>query len=162
MNQPENPRIRRLVQNPENIDQLRWEGIDLKKYDPNQEKSPNCFKDITRQVFFGAAEGLPCELRYFEMGRGGHSTLERHHHIHGVLILQGRGRVLLGDTIHPVAPFDVIYIPPLTWHQFRADEESSLGFLCLVKSDRDRPMLPTSEDLDLLRQNPQIAEFIRV
>ena len=81
MNQSEIPNIRRLMENLENRDRLRWEGIELKKYDPNQEKSPNCFKDITRQVFFGEAEGLPCELRYFEMGRGGHSTLERHHHV---------------------------------------------------------------------------------
>ena len=162
MSQSESPTIRRLIEDSEQGDELRWEGIPLKKYDPNREKSPNCFKDITRQVFFGEPEGLPCELRYFEMGPGGHSTLERHHHVHGVFILQGRGRVLLGDKIHGVSPFDAIYIPPLTWHQFRADRDSSLGFLCLVNGDRDRPMLPNPEDLSTLRQNPQVAEFICV
>jgi hypothetical protein len=49
----------------------------------------------------------------------------------------------------------------MTWHQFRAAEDAPLGFLCLVSSERDRPQLPSDEDLAALRRNPAIAAFIR-
>ena len=45
---------------------------------------------------------LACELRYFEMAPGGYSTLERHEHVHAVLILRGRGHCLVGAEVRPV------------------------------------------------------------
>ena len=33
---------------------------------------------------------------------------------------------------------------------------------CMVKCDRDRPLLPTKEDLKQLRAAPAIATFIRI
>ena len=56
------------------------------------------FKDITRRVLF-ASPALACELRYFEMAPGGYSTLERHEHVHAVLILRGRGQCLVGAEV---------------------------------------------------------------
>ena len=38
-------------------------------------------------------------------------------------------------------------MPPLTWHQFRATKGEPLGFLCMVNAQRDKPQLPTAEDL---------------
>ena len=46
-------------------------------------------------------------------------------------------------------------------HQFRAGDEEPLGFLCMVNADRDRPILPTDEELAELRRNPVVAAFIR-
>jgi hypothetical protein len=37
-----------------------------------------------------------------------------------------------------------------------------MGFLCLVRSDRDRPQLPTESDLAELRTDPDVAEAIRL
>ncbi|MDB5043268.1 MAG: Cupin 2 conserved barrel domain protein, partial [Candidatus Eremiobacteraeota bacterium] len=51
-------------------------------------------------------------------------------------------------------------VPPLTWHQFRAAADAPLGFLCLVPIERDRPQLPTADELAALRANPAIAEFL--
>ena len=51
-------------------------------------------------------------------------------------------------------------IPPLTWHQFRACDSEPMGFLCMVNAERDRPQLPSDEDLRELRENPQVAAFI--
>ena len=34
-------------------------------------------------------DALACELRYFEIAPGGHSTLERHDHLHSVMIIRG-------------------------------------------------------------------------
>ena len=50
------------------------------------------FRDITRQVLFGAETGGASELRYFEIGPDGHSTLERHEHTHSAC---GRWQPLL-------------------------------------------------------------------
>jgi mannose-6-phosphate isomerase-like protein (cupin superfamily) len=68
----------------------------------------------------------------------------------------------VGTEVFSIELHDLIHVPPLTWHQFRATLNEPLGFLCLVNSERDRPELPGSEDLQLLRQNPDVAAFIRV
>ena len=70
-------------------DGFRWEGVELLAY---KEEGSAPFKAITRQVLFQRPE-LQCELRYFEMQPGGHSTLERHEHVHAVMIFRGRGTV---------------------------------------------------------------------
>ena len=103
---------------------------------------------------------LGCELRYFEIAPGGYSTLERHEHVHAVMILRGQGRCLLRDQIRMVKPFDLISIPSWTWHQFRATEGEALGFLCMVNATRDRPQLPTEQDLAALHADPVISGFL--
>lgn len=138
--------------------EYRWHDVDLLQYKP----TGTHFRDITRQVLFGDEHGLPTQLRYFEVAPDGHSTLERHEHVHAVLILRGRGEVLLGDHVEGVATFDTVYVAPQTWHQFRANRGEALGFLCLVPCDRDRPQRPDADDLDLLRKNPDIRDFIRI
>jgi hypothetical protein len=49
----------------------------------------------------------------------------------------------------------------MTWHQFVAAHDAPLGFLCMVNAERDRPQLPTPDDLALLHANPAIAAFVR-
>jgi len=133
-----------------------WENVPVLSY-----KEGGPYKDVTRQILFEGAESLPVQWRYFEVQPGGHSTLERHEHIHWVLILRGRGACLVGDEITDIAEHDLIEIAPLQWHQFRAAEDAPLGFLCLVAAERDRPQLPSEDDLTALRQNAKIADFIR-
>jgi hypothetical protein len=48
----------------------------------------------------------------------------------------------------------------MTWHQFRATTEEPLGFLCMVDAQRDKPQLPTPQDVERLRQTPAIAAFL--
>lgn len=134
----------------------RWDDVALLPY---KEEGSAPFKSITRQVLFQDAD-LACEMRYFEVGPGGHSTLERHQHVHGVMILRGAADVLVGQTIRRVAAFDLVHIPPMTWHQFRTIGTEPMGFLCMVNAERDRPQLPTAQDLATLRQNPAIAAFL--
>ena len=40
----------------------------------------------------------------------------------------------------------------MTWHQFRATTNEPLGFLCMVNATRDKPQLPSPEDLAKLRE----------
>ena len=137
---------------------FRWEAVPLKHYKPEGTH----FRDITRQVLFGPESGLPAELRYFEVEPGGYSTFERHEHVHAVLILRGRGRAIVGEQLFEVQPFDLIHVPAWTWHQFQAAEDESLGFLCLVAVDRDRPIRPTPEEAKQLRQHPIIGPYVRL
>lgn len=133
----------------------RWEKTDLLAY---KEEGTAPFKAITRQLLFREPE-LLSELRYFEIAPHGYSTLERHRHMHGVLILRGAGRCLNGETVADVRRNDLVTIAPMAWHQFKAGDEP-LGFLCMVNVERDKPQLPTADDLADLRRSPAVAAFL--
>ncbi len=136
----------------------RWKDLPIKEY-----KSEGAhFQGITRQVLFGTEHGLPAELRYFEVEPEGYSTLERHEHEHAVLILQGKGRAVIGETVTDLAAHDLVHVPAQTWHQFLAAEDAPLGFLCLVASDRDRPVRPSPEEASCLQAHPVIGNAIRL
>jgi len=135
---------------------FRWDGVEMRPY---KEDERALYKTITRQVLFSDPE-MAGELRYFEVAPGGFSTLERHEHMHGVLILRGSGHCLVGDEVKSLATNDLVTVPPMTWHQFRATKNEPLGFLCMVNAERDKPQLPTPEDVERLRKNPAIAAFL--
>jgi quercetin dioxygenase-like cupin family protein len=134
----------------------RWDGVTVLHYKPEGEAP---FRDVTRRVLFEDAGGA--QWRYFEVAAGGYTTLERHVHTHAVMVLHGSGRCLVGDKLYELAEQDLICVPPLTWHQFRAHEQGALGFLCLVSRERDRPQLPSAEVIRQLRADPVLAAFIR-
>jgi mannose-6-phosphate isomerase-like protein (cupin superfamily) len=136
---------------------FRWEGVAELPY---KEDGSALFKSITRQILFSDPE-LHGELRYFEMAPGGFSTLERHAHMHAVLILRGRGHCLVGDEVKTIETRDLVTVPAMTWHQFRATKGEPLGFLCMVNAARDKPQLPSAEDLAKLQANAKIAAFLR-
>jgi S-methyl-1-thioxylulose 5-phosphate methylthiotransferase len=115
----------------------RWEGVDELPY---KEDDRALFKSITRQVLFADPQ-LHGELRYFEVAPGGFSTLERHQHMHAVMILRGRGHCLVGEEVRPAG--------------------EPLGFLCMVNATRDKPELPSAEDLARLERDASIAAFLR-
>jgi quercetin dioxygenase-like cupin family protein len=137
-----------------------WDGVETLAYKPDP-GGHTPFKDVTRQTLFHAHEKLGAEWRYFEVAAGGHSTLERHEHIHNVLILRGRGRCLVGETVSEIGEHDLVHIPSMTWHQFRAAEDAPLGFLCLVNGERDKPQLPGPGDIETLRALAGVGAFIR-
>ena len=121
---------------------FRWEDVDVLQY--KQEGSAP-FKDVTRQVLFEGA-GIPGQLRYFEVAPGGHTTLERHEHVHALMVIRGSGRCLVGTEAYDLGTQDLVTVPPMTWHQFLAAADEPLGFICLVPSERDRPQLPGDDE----------------
>ena len=135
---------------------FRWEGVTLMPY---KEEGSAPFKSITRQVLFHDPD-LKCEMRYFEVAPGGYSTLERHEHVHGVMILRGEADVMVGTEVRHVKTHDLVHIPPMTWHQFRTTGGEPMGFLCMVNAERDRPQLPSEEDLAQMRKHPAVADFL--
>jgi quercetin dioxygenase-like cupin family protein len=137
-------------------DGYRWDGV---QHLPYKEEGSAAFHAISRQVLF-SDPALACDLRYFEIEPSGYSSLERHEHVHAVMILRGSGQCLVGQRVMRVKPYDLVTVPSWTWHQFRADPENALGFLCMVNQARDRPQVPTTEELAALRANPDIAVFL--
>ena len=125
---------------------FHWQEVDVLAY---KQDGAAPFKDVTRQVLFEGKE-LPAQLRYFEVAPGGYTTLERHEHVHAVMVIRGKGQVLVGDQAYGIALHDLVNVPPMTWHQFHAAANEPLGFLCLVAADRDRPQLPADHERDSL------------
>jgi quercetin dioxygenase-like cupin family protein len=137
-------------------DDCQWEGVERRPY---KEDERALFRSVTRQVLFSDPQ-LAGEWRYFEVAPGGFTSLERHAHMHAVMIFRGRGHCLVGREVRAVVSHDLITVPPWTWHQFRATPDELLGFLCLVDANRDRPQLPTAQELAELNADPEIAAFL--
>lgn len=135
---------------------FRWEDTDLLAY---KEEGTAPFKAITRQTLFRHPEQKG-ELRYFEMAAGGYSTLERHQHVHAVLILRGRGQCMVGGQVFDIAQNDLVTIEPMTWHQFRANAGEPMGFLCMVNVERDKPQLPSDNERAAMKADPAVKMFL--
>jgi quercetin dioxygenase-like cupin family protein len=138
------------------VGDYRWDRVELLRY---KEEGSAPFRDVTRQTLFRRPD-MRGELRYFEIAQAGYSTLERHEHAHAVMILRGAGHALVGDQVFPVHTFDLVTVPPLTWHQFRAASTSPLGFLCMVDAERDKSQLPNARDLEEMHASPAVAKFL--
>jgi S-methyl-1-thioxylulose 5-phosphate methylthiotransferase len=94
----------------------------------------------------GPASGSTYELRYFELAPGARTAHERHQHEHAVVVLAGEGEVLLDGEVHAVAPGDLVRVAPGGAHQFRNAGSRPFGFLCVVDSERDRPVPIDGDD----------------
>ena len=138
----------------------RWHNVEELIY--KDEDGTATFIDETRRVLFGEDHHDGMEVRYFEVDAGGHTTLEKHEHTHLVIPIKGKGSCLVGDEVLQLAIHDLVYVPSWAWHQYRADDNEAFGFLCLVKVERDRPTLPTAQELAEMKSKPEVAAFIRV
>jgi quercetin dioxygenase-like cupin family protein len=121
---------------------FRWAGVPVRDY----KTADAPYKGVTRQTLLGDGAGedaFQFVTRYFEIQPGGYSTLERHQHPHAVVVLRGRGRVVLGEATHELVPYDCVYVAPGVRHQFHAAASEPLGFLCTVDRVRDRPEVVT-------------------
>ncbi|MFA5027708.1 MAG: cupin domain-containing protein [Candidatus Methylomirabilota bacterium] len=101
-----------------------WEGADVVTYD-----KPTV-RGVSKRVLIGPKDGAQgFAMRYFEVQPGGNSAHERHPETHQVFVTKGKGQVLIGETWHPIAEGDAVYIGPNEIHQLRAAPDEALGFL---------------------------------
>ena len=89
-------------------DGFRWDGVELLAY---KEEGSAPFKAITRQVLFSARRSSAASCAISRWQPGGHSTLERHEHVHAVMIFRGRGTCLVGGEVREVAAPDLVVHP---------------------------------------------------
>src|SRR5258708_23118880 len=79
--------------------------VAVKEYDEG-----SASQGATRRILIGRDEGAEDFIvRYFTIPPGGHSSLEHHRHQHGVVIVQGRGRELLGDAWSEIGVRDPVF-----------------------------------------------------
>jgi mannose-6-phosphate isomerase-like protein (cupin superfamily) len=108
----------------------RWEGVATEAYADG----------ATKQVLIGPDDGAPnFALRYFTLPPHGKSNLDHHEHDHGVMIVAGHGRVMLGERYEEIGPGDIVYIPGWERHQFEALGDGPLTFLCIIPPKTAQP-----------------------
>lgn len=101
-----------------------WEDVSVYQYNSNQ---------ATKQVLIGHEEGAHnFEVRFFTIPPRGLSSLDEHQHDHGVMIMHGQARVMLGDQFSEIGPGDVVYIPGMERHQFENLTDEPMTFLCII------------------------------
>ena len=116
--------IHKFTGNSEHFDWKTVEGIKL---------SEEGLKSVTRYILIGEKEKAPNSImRYFRVEPNGHSRLERHPQEHQVIVLHGRGKVQIAETITEIGPFDVVFIEGNELHQFSSSEDEALGFICVI------------------------------
>lgn len=139
-------------------DGFRWQDVERKDYKTDSDN----FRDIHRySILSDETDGLNAHMRYFEIQPGGYSSLEKHRHTHSVMVIRGSGTVILGNRMEEIAVHDVIYIAPEAIHQFHADRDDPLGFLCVVDCNRDKPKIPDDETIRQSITNPDVLKKIR-
>lgn len=119
---------------------VRWEGGSFPGVPVREYKADDgSFEGVLRRhVAVPDTGGF--DVRYFEIEPGGHSSRERHRHVHVVLCMRGAGNVQLGADTHAIGPGDVITVAPDCVHQFRNGGPEPFGFFCIVDRERDRPV----------------------
>jgi len=86
-----------------------------------------------KQIVFGPDDGAEnFAMRIFQIPPGKHSREEEHLHDHGVYIIQGRCRVLLGDKTYEVGAGDMVWVQPNEHHRFDNVGSDTLQFLCCI------------------------------
>jgi S-methyl-1-thioxylulose 5-phosphate methylthiotransferase len=152
----EGPRI------PFDARRFRWVGVEPKAYkDLDAAKARGMgFAGVSRHTL-ARPEELPAdwELRYFEFEPDGYSSLEKHCHVHFVVVVRGSGRALVGQEVVACRPFDAVYVPALTPHRWMNSGDEPLGFLCTVDRERDGPQPLDDAEWDKLAANPATAPF---
>ncbi len=116
----------------------RWKGVAIEKY----KEIPSNFKKVIREEIVGKnGEKTKFHLRYFELEKGGYTSLEKHQHEHVVIVLYGEGEAIVGNKKFSLTPKDILYIGPWQLHRFINIGETPFGFLCIVDAERDKPQI---------------------
>lgn len=140
---------------------FHWDTVERKEYKTDTTN----FKGVSRYSLLGEEADeweLNMQTRYFEVEPGGYTSLEHHRHPHSVVIIRGTGTVVLGNEVHALNTFDVVYISPETLHQFHADQGEALGFICIVDRYRDKPAIPGEAVIENVMGNSEARKKIRL
>jgi quercetin dioxygenase-like cupin family protein len=106
---------------------FQWEGV---------ENNPIVMEGVQSaaiHILIGEKENAPNSImRFIHLDPGGHSRLEQHPHEHEVIVLQGKGKIQIGNEISDVEPFDVVFVEGNALHQFSNPYDEVFGFICVI------------------------------
>lgn len=101
-------------------------------YEPDQVETDGV-KDVEMQVLIGEAEESPtCIMRRFKVSADGHSPQHSHDYEHIVFVVSGKGTLFASGEEHEIAAGISLLVKPNEIHQFRADRNEELQFLCII------------------------------
>lgn len=110
---------------------FEWEEVSCENFDRGEAQG------VVRRWLIGEKEGAPYfAMRYFEIEPGGRTSLDEHAHDHGVIVLKGKGKVLLKDKEFEIKFGDVVYVSPMEKHQFKNIGDSPFGFICVIPNKK--------------------------
>lgn len=131
-----------------------WEGVPVEGYRPGAAVGVERHTIVGERKADPSEPGPRIELRYFELQAGAVSRLEKHEHEHYVIIRRGEGYAIVGESVTPVSPNDVVYVAPMEIHQFLNRGNEPFGFYCIVEASRDYVREPSQDDLKRLDATP--------
>lgn len=140
--------------------EYEWDTVAKIAY--KQKDGNQTFYQVERQNIISSDDGVEFDVRYFECGSGGYTTLEKHQHTHIVMIARGLGRVIVGQHVYDAGPFDYFIIPEWHPHQLINIGEEPFGFFCTVNARRDKFTLLAREETEKLKQNKGIKDIIKI
>lgn len=112
---------------------FKWDSARSRKYDGENTKG------VTETWLIGKKEKAEnFAMRYYSVEVGGSTVEEQHDHDHGIFIMQGDAKVLIGDEYHDVSKGDVLYIPPNVRHQLINRGDETMGFICVIPARRKK------------------------
>jgi mannose-6-phosphate isomerase-like protein (cupin superfamily) len=131
-----------------------WEGVRVEGYRPGAAVGVERHTIVGARKEHSADAGPRIELRYFELQAGAVSRLEKHEHEHYVIIRRGEGYAIVGESVTPVGPNDVVYVAPMEIHQFVNRGNEPFGFYCIVEACRDYVQEPSEQEIARLKATP--------
>lgn len=138
----------------------RWQ--DVPKVEYKKQQSGNTFYKVDRQNIISSADGVDFEVRYFECGPQGFTTLEKHEHVHIVMIARGQGRVIIGESIFEACLHDYFVIPSWAPHQLINAGDEPFAFFCSVNAKRDKFAQLSKDETEKLKESNDVAKWIRI
>ena len=112
---------------------FNWEGTRTRTYQVDG------VSQVSETWLIGKKEGAQnFAMRYYQLEPGGSSRKEQHPYDHGILILQGRGEVLIDQDISSFERGDIIYIPPDALHQLSNTGTELVDFICVIPARREK------------------------
>jgi quercetin dioxygenase-like cupin family protein len=111
------------------------------------------YTEVPAQVFGDEAPGVTIRwvideghdgapnyaLRVIEVAPGGHTPDHAHPYEHENFVVEGQGRVLLGDTWRDVGAGSVIFVPAGLRHTYVNAGDTPFRFLCGIPTSRLMP-----------------------
>ena len=131
-----------------------WEDVERDGYVPGTTTAVVRHTIVGGRKEPGSAAGPSNEVRYFELPPGTVSRLEKHEHEHFVIVGEGVGYAVVGESVREVRQHDVVYVGPLEPHQFLNRGDATFGFFCMVSAERDYSQELDADELARLKASP--------
>ncbi len=100
---------------------------------PQEKVEMEGVRDAYIQWLISDKDGAPnFAMRRFIVKAGGYTPFHHHPYEHEVLILSGKGQVIIGNNAYDVHSGSVVFVPPDVMHQFRNSGNGDLEFICVI------------------------------